>query len=66
MEHFHYHVRDEELIEELDKEFMAVNLIGEPEDGLSPGFNLSIYDPRDNQKVLEKIAEITMELEAEV
>lgn len=56
--HLCYHTQDEMLIEMIDEEFAVVNVIGEPSDGATDGFNISILDPRTKDEILEDVKEI--------
>jgi len=60
MNHIEYHVEveNEMLVSMIDKEFSIVNVVGNPEDGLSDGYNLSIFDPRCEDKIIETITEL--------
>jgi len=60
MNHIEYHVEveNEMLVSMMDKEFSIVNVVGNPEDGLSDGYNLSIFDSRCEDKIIETITEL--------
>ena len=58
MNQFNYHTEDESLIPLLDDEFDVVCVIGEPEDGMSDGFNLSIHDTRTEVEISEQIRRV--------
>jgi hypothetical protein len=56
--HLCYHTEDEMLIEMIDEEFEVVNVIGEPSDGDTSGYNISILDPRTKDEILEDVKKI--------
>jgi hypothetical protein len=60
MNHIEYHVevQNEMLVSMIDKEFSIVNVVGNPEDGLSDGYNLSIFDPRCEDRIIERIGQL--------
>lgn len=56
--HLSYHTEDEMLVEMIDKEFEVVNIIGEPDDGATSGYNISILDPRTKDQILQDVKEL--------
>jgi len=58
MNYYPYHVDDEEMVELLDREFMVVATVGFPEDGLSPGYDLCIYDTRTKDEIANAIDKV--------
>lgn len=58
LNHLSYHTENESLLEMIDKEFTIVNVIGEPSDGATSGYNISILDPRTKDEILEDVKDL--------
>jgi len=55
---YFYAEDNEDVIEQLDNEFMVVVRIGMPDDGYSRSQDLAIYDPRSKDKIAKAIRQI--------
>lgn len=58
MNTYFYSEKDEDVIEQMDKEFSVVVRIGLPEDGHSDSHDLVIYDPRSKDGIAKAIRQI--------
>lgn len=56
--YYAYHTEDEKELELLDKEFNVVTVVGGPSDGVSPGWDLAIFDSRSKDSIQKEIAKI--------
>ena len=52
---FEYHVEDETILRQLDKEFMVVEVIGNEDIGDGDGHNIIIYDYMYDHEIYSKI-----------
>lgn len=55
---YFYSETDEQIIEQLDKEFRVVTVIGDPEDGYSRGYDLVIIDSRSKSEIASVVRNI--------
>jgi hypothetical protein len=55
---YFYSETDEQIIEQLDKEFRVVTVIGDPEDGYSGGYDLVIIDNRSKSEIASIVRNI--------
>jgi len=58
MNTYFYAEDDEDVIEQLDNEFMVVVRVGMPDDGYNDSHDLAIYDPRSKDEIAKAIRQV--------
>lgn len=61
MEYYAYHTEHQSVLEQLDREFDVVTVVGGPDDNYSDGYDLAIYDTRSKEQIAKAIRKIHTE-----
>ncbi|EGQ44119.1 MAG: hypothetical protein J07AB43_01780 [Candidatus Nanosalina sp. J07AB43] len=58
MNTYNFSTESDEVIEQIDNEFKIVTVVGSPESGFSSGFDLVIYDDREEHEIHKAVEKI--------